>query len=105
MHDARHDGLTGACSRGYLTELVERELGLARRYGRPLSVAMLDIDYFKRINDTYGHACGDRALQRLVEACVGTLRAIDHFGRVGGEEFVCVLPETGAADALVWAER
>jgi len=66
---------------------------------------MLDIDYFKRINDTYGHACGDRALQRLVEACVGTLRAIDHFGRVGGEEFVCVLPETGAADALVWAER
>jgi len=102
---SRHDSLTGAFNRGYLTELAEREVALAVRHGRALAVAMLDIDNFKRINDTYGHDTGDEVIRRLVKTCSGNLREIDHFGRIGGEEFACVLPETGAAEALVCAER
>ncbi|MBI3283850.1 MAG: GGDEF domain-containing protein [Burkholderiales bacterium] len=105
LHLSRHDSLTGAYNRGYLTELAERELAVSRRYGRPLAVAMLDIDHFKQVNDNYGHAVGDRAIQALVDACTQNLRAIDHFGRTGGEEFVCVLPETGDAEAVLCAER
>lgn len=101
----RHDSLTGALSRGYLTELAQHDLLLARRHGRPLAVAILDIDHFKRVNDTWGHAVGDQALCALVKACKESLRATDYIGRIGGEEFVCVMPETGAGDALACAER
>lgn len=66
---------------------------------------MIDIDRFKPINDTYGHAIGDEVLQRLAACCLGTLREIDIFGRIGGEEFSAVLPETPLAGALVLAER
>jgi len=93
------------CNRAFLTELAEREVALARRHGRPLAVAMLDIDHFKGINDEYGHATGDEVIRQLVAACVGTLRSIDHFGRIGGEEFVAIMPETGREDALQCAER
>ncbi|MDB5821846.1 MAG: hypothetical protein JWR21_550 [Herminiimonas sp.] len=105
LHIARHDGLTGACNRRYLNEVGEREIALASRHGRPLAVAMLDIDHFKNVNDTYGHDIGDRVLQALVKVCVDNLRTVDHIGRVGGEEFVCILPETGEAEARLCAER
>ncbi|KQQ97148.1 diguanylate cyclase [Massilia sp. Leaf139] len=101
----RHDSLTGALSRAYVTELAQHDLLLARRHGRPLAVAILDIDHFKRVNDTWGHAVGDQALCAMVKACKGSLRASDYIGRIGGEEFVCVMPETGAGDALACAER
>jgi diguanylate cyclase (GGDEF)-like protein len=101
----RHDSLSGALSRGYVTELALHDVALARRHNRPLAVAMLDIDYFKRVNDDYGHAAGDTALCALVKACTQCLRASDYIGRIGGEEFVCVMPETGPEDALACAER
>ena len=105
LEAVRHDSLTGALARGYLTELAQHDLRLARRHGRPLAAAMLDIDFFKRVNDTWGHAMGDRALCALVQACRENLRASDYIGRIGGEEFVCVMPETGAGDAFACAER
>jgi diguanylate cyclase (GGDEF)-like protein len=101
----RHDSLSGALSRGYVTDLAMHDVALAQRHGRPLALVMLDIDWFKRVNDTYGHASGDRALCALVEACKSCLRASDYVGRIGGEEFVCVMPETGPAAALACAER
>jgi diguanylate cyclase (GGDEF)-like protein len=105
LHQSRHDSLTGIYSRAYLTELAEREMAMAKRHSRPLSIAMIDIDHFKDVNDTYGHDIGDKTLKSLVEVCGSGLRVIDHFGRIGGEEFVCVLPETGESDALQCAER
>lgn len=102
---SRHDSLTGACNRSYLSELATREIALAKRHGRPLAIAMLDIDHFKKVNDTYGHETGDKVIQLLVTTCTRNLREIDHFGRIGGEEFACVLPETAEADALQCAER
>jgi diguanylate cyclase (GGDEF)-like protein len=101
----RHDAMTGAINRSYLGELAQREVALARRHGRPLAAALLDIDRFKGINDSYGHDIGDKVICRLVDTCHGSLRTIDHFGRLGGEEFVCVLPETDAAEAMQIAER
>jgi diguanylate cyclase (GGDEF)-like protein len=105
LRTVRHDSLSGALARGYLTELAIHDVALARRHGRLLAVAMLDIDWFKRVNDTYGHASGDLALCALVGACKASLRATDYIGRVGGEEFVCVMPDTGADDAVACAER
>lgn len=105
LHLSQHDSLTGACNRRYLEGVAERELAVARRHGHTLAVAMLDIDHFKCVNDTYGHEVGDRVLQELVRTCLGQLRAIDHFGRLGGEEFVCVLPQTDREEALRCAER
>jgi diguanylate cyclase (GGDEF)-like protein len=101
----RYDNLSGALSRAYLTELARHDLALAQRHGRSLAVAMLDIDHFKRVNDTYGHAVGDAVIRALTATCMRTLRESDYIGRVGGEEFVCVFPEAGAAEALTCAER
>jgi diguanylate cyclase (GGDEF)-like protein len=105
LHQSQHDSLTGIYSRGYLTELAEREVAMAKRHGRALSIAMIDIDHFKEVNDTFGHDIGDKTLKALVEICETKLRVIDHFGRIGGEEFVCVLPETDEASAMQCAER
>jgi len=101
----RHDSLTAALSRGYVTELAIHDVALASRHGRPLAVAMLDIDHFKQVNDNYGHANGDLALRALVAACKQYLRSSDYVGRIGGEEFVCVMPEAGPGDAFACAER
>lgn len=105
LHISRHDSLTGVWNRGYLTELAEREIALAKRHGRPLAVAMLDIDHFKEVNDSHGHDTGDHVLKMLADSCMENLRVIDHFGRIGGEEFACVLPETDPAEARRCAER
>lgn len=102
---ASHDSLTGLFNRGYLNELGVRETALAQRHGRPLAIAMLDIDHFKVINDTFGHDVGDLALKALARTCRESIRQIDHIGRFGGEEFICIMPETEQAEALACAER
>lgn len=85
---ATKDGLTGATSRTHFLERYEEELDLARRGQIPLSVLMIDIDHFKRVNDTFGHLAGDRVLATLVERVVKQLRSQDHIARYGGEEFI-----------------
>ena len=85
--------------------LAEQELSRTLRYGGPLSLFMIDIDHFKGVNDTYGHQVGDVVLQKLGALCRDTLRDVDRIGRVGGEEFAVVLPETDERQALEVAER
>jgi len=102
---AQVDPLTGVFSRRHFMALTERELANAARYNTPLSVLMLDIDYFKQVNDTYGHQVGDQALQQLGRILRGLLREVDIAGRYGGEEFAIVLPKTGLIQAFEVAER
>nr|WP_269205250.1 diguanylate cyclase [Motilibacter aurantiacus] len=102
---ARLDGLTGLRNRRSLEEETPHEYGRSRRYDRPLSVCMIDLDHFKRINDTAGHAIGDEWLRRSAQAVVAGLRGSDVAYRYGGEELVVVLPETAADAALIVAER
>lgn len=102
---ATTDPLTGLNNRRRFLELAEVEMARLRRYGRPVLVLMLDIDRFKAINDSHGHATGDRALVRLAEVCRSELRDTDHIGRLGGEEFAIILPETPLASACEVAER
>ncbi len=99
------DYLTGLANRRYFFEQAETELSRSLRYGRELSILMLDIDHFKQVNDTYGHKVGDLVLQKLSSICQATLRDIDIVGRVGGEEFAVLLPETGREQAMNAAER
>ncbi len=99
------DPLTGIGNRRLLTKRLEEEVVRARRYRRPLTVVFLDIDHFKRINDTYGHTAGDEALVRVAESLKNALRECDLLGRFGGEEFVLLLPETRIDEALLVAER
>jgi diguanylate cyclase (GGDEF)-like protein len=86
-------------------ELAEQELNRAVRYGNPLSIFMMDIDFFKRVNDTHGHKVGDIVLKKLAEICQQTLREVDVIGRLGGEEFAILLPETGKIESTEAAER
>ncbi|MBI4968679.1 MAG: diguanylate cyclase [Rhodospirillales bacterium] len=102
---ARTDALTGLANRRHFLERAEVELARAQRYGGPLSVFMLDLDYFKRINDTHGHKVGDLVLCRMAQIFATTLREIDLPGRMGGEEFAVLLPETDAESARAVAER
>ncbi len=100
------DALTGVNNRRHLTDSLPGEVTRARRFGRPLSVVMCDIDHFKRVNDTYGHAAGDAVLREFAALLVQQLRVdIDWVARFGGEEFVLVLPETDLAGAVLAAER
>jgi len=88
------DGLTGIYNRRYLESKLEEEFLRHQRYSRPFSVIMMDIDFFKKINDTYGHQCGDTVLQTLVKKISSNIRKVDIFARYGGEEFCLLLPET-----------
>nr|WP_246463374.1 GGDEF domain-containing protein [Nitrospirillum iridis] len=99
------DSLTGAGTRRYITDTAAREMARARRYGGPLSVLMLDIDHFKRINDTWGHQAGDLAICGVVDLCRAAIRDTDVIGRFGGEEFVILLPQTDRQEAERVAER
>jgi diguanylate cyclase (GGDEF)-like protein len=101
----RTDFLTGIFNRGHLMSLISREHQRSKRYNRPLSIVMLDADKFKNINDTYGHATGDLVLIRLAQIVKEVIRSEDCFGRFGGEEFVCALPETDMNAAMHVAER
>lgn len=102
---ATTDGLTGAMTRRAFMEAANRDVALARRHGRALTCLMVDADHFKSVNDTYGHAAGDQVLRVLVKVCRSELRASDYIGRVGGEEFALVLPETKGGAANDVAER
>lgn len=102
---AQTDYLTGVFNRRHFVELAERELERARRRRRPFTLLMIDIDHFKTINDTRGHATGDMALQAVARVIRETLRSIDIFGRLGGEEFAAVLVEISEAEATEVARR
>jgi diguanylate cyclase (GGDEF)-like protein/PAS domain S-box-containing protein len=102
---ARTDALTGINNRHNLFELAEHEFEVSKRYQQPLSIILFDIDYFKRINDTYGHAVGDKMLERVVQVTRTQLRDVDIIGRYGGEEFVIILPVTTAQKAYLLAQR
>jgi diguanylate cyclase (GGDEF)-like protein/PAS domain S-box-containing protein len=102
---ARIDMLTGVNNRRYLFEIAAQEFQIAARYGLPLSVLMFDVDEFKVINDNFGHVIGDQALQRLTQIVRAQLRSADVLGRYGGDEFIVLLPQTGASEAKILGER
>lgn len=102
---AAHDPLTGAANRRNLMEQLERSVSLAARKRQPLALLMIDIDFFKKVNDNYGHQAGDAVLCELVRRIEGRVRQHDVLARFGGEEFVVVLPVTDAVGARVVAEE
>jgi diguanylate cyclase (GGDEF)-like protein/PAS domain S-box-containing protein len=102
---ATRDPLTDCVNRRYFMEIATKELVRADRYGNSVSIAMLDADHFKDINDQYGHAMGDRVLRAIADRCRSALRKTDVLGRFGGEEFVVLFVETGLAEAQRVAER
>ena len=104
-HLASHDSLTNALTRRNLTDVCQQELERCKRHGRSMSILLIDIDHFKSVNDNFGHQAGDRVLVQFVSAVTTLLRRADAIGRLGGEEFVVVLPETPTEVALVVAER
>ena len=99
------DGLTEVYNHHYFNQTLPRELERAKRYKIPLSFLMVDIDYFKKFNDTQGHVPGDWALKRVSQVIIGSVRIPDMVFRYGGEEFAVVLPETNKPDAIAVAER
>jgi diguanylate cyclase (GGDEF)-like protein len=99
------DGLTGLFNHRHIHGLLHDEFERAVRNGHPLTVAMFDFDFFKTVNDTYGHPVGDRVLLQMAEILRRTAREIDRIGRYGGEEFMVILPETGIEDGAVFVER
>jgi diguanylate cyclase (GGDEF)-like protein len=102
---SRSDRLTGLPNRSFFDERVEAELSRARRYGEPVSLAMIDIDHFKKFNDTWGHAAGDVALRAVAAAILAAVRQSDLVVRYGGEEFVALFPGMGAPDAMERVEE
>lgn len=102
---ATTDPLTGIGNRRVLSQQLQRELLRAKRYGRALSLLFIDIDYFKPLNDRYGHAVGDQMLRELAQYLMSSVRRIDIIARYGGEEFVIILPETMKEHALMLADR
>ena len=99
------DGLTGVYNRRYLEEFLAKEFGRIKRYGGTFSFIIIDLDHFKKINDTYGHTVGDKVLKIATERFSNYLRTADIMGRYGGEEFAAILPETNLAGAVIVAER
>jgi diguanylate cyclase (GGDEF)-like protein len=99
------DSLTRIYNRRQFFDLAEQEFDRSRRYTRPFSIIMFDIDFFKKVNDSYGHSVGDVVLQKIADICKHALRDVDIFARYGGEEFVILLPETTATEAELMAER
>ena len=102
---ATTDSLTGISNRRHFLESAGKELEKAERFGRPISLLMLDIDLFKTINDQYGHPVGDAVIKSVVAACRGRIRRVDLFGRMGGEEFAILMPETDGESGLEVAQR
>jgi diguanylate cyclase (GGDEF)-like protein/PAS domain S-box-containing protein len=102
---ARMDDQTGINNHRFLMQLAEREFNVAMRYRQSFSIMFFDIDYFKQINDTFGHEMGDQVLKMTIRTVCTMLRSTDLIGRYGGDEFVILLPHTSAEDALPLAER
>ncbi|HVT61134.1 MAG TPA: diguanylate cyclase [Thermoanaerobaculia bacterium] len=105
FESATYESLTGLLRREAILEQLDRELERALRYGRPLTLAMADLDYFKDVNDSYGHLAGDTLLKAISQAASQGIRSTDWIGRYGGEEFLLVLPETDMAGAASVAEK
>jgi diguanylate cyclase (GGDEF)-like protein len=105
LSQATSDPLTGLLNHRAFQERVESEVGRAQRYERPLALVLLDLDYFKSINDAYGHQAGDAALMQAAQILETCARTGDVLGRIGGDEFALLLPETNAEQALPIAER
>ena len=105
MQLATTDAVTGLYNRHYLTSHMETQLVASQRKGKPLSVMMMDIDHFKRVNDTYGHAVGDKVLKEFSNRIAKNIRGVDLAARYGGEEFVVMMPETPLDWAQMIAER
>lgn len=105
LDQSTRDPLTGLSNRGAILGELQNRFDLSRRHGRPLSVVMADLDHFKAINDTHGHGTGDLVLSAFGELVRQNLRGTDLAGRIGGEEFLMVLPETEQSGALQLAER
>lgn len=104
-YQASTDSLTNILNRRSFFEACDNEIKLSKRYEHPLSFIIIDIDYFKKINDTYGHLNGDIVLIDLVNVITNTIRTTDLFGRIGGEEFAVLMPETKQKDAMNLADR
>lgn len=102
---ATTDALTGLCNRHRFNDLLQQEVARARRYHTPLSLIMFDLDYFKNINDTYGHTVGDQALQAVAKIFQENVRATDWVGRWGGEEFMVLCLDATEKDAMLIAEK
>lgn len=99
------DGLTQIFNKRYLLEFLDREMARCGRHGRPLSLLLLDVDHFKKINDGFGHLAGDYVLRELAQQVKTRIRREECFARYGGEEFVLVLPETGHDNTVYLAEK
>jgi len=102
---ATTDSLTGAVNRRHFVELTQRERERSLRSGAPLSLCSFDADHFKSVNDNHGHVAGDHVLSAITRAAQSALRVSDVLGRLGGEEFAILLPDTDLSGALVLAER
>ena len=102
---ANNDALTGLANRRVFEDRIDSMLDGARRHNRPISLASMDLDYFKQVNDTFGHIEGDRVLQLVAAAMKKTIRSSDLLARMGGDEFVLVLPDTSLKAAQSLAER
>ncbi len=102
---ATHDGLTGLLNRREFDRLLAEETERAARFGRPLALALFDLDHFKSVNDTHGHPAGDAVLRAAAARLAAGLRAVDRLARFGGEEFAALLVETPPAAALETAQR
>src|SRR5262249_42885003 len=102
---ANRDGLTGLYNARFFQEALAREMERVKRTGRPLSILLFDVDWFKKINDRYGHPVGDQVLQHFSRIAHSVLREYDVLARYGGEEFIAMLTETTGSQALMLAER
>ena len=102
---AEHDHLTGLLNTRGLTSLLEEEIARTKRYRHPFTIAYIDIDNFKAINDSKGHCAGDAILCKLAKIITTSFRESDYIGRIGGDEFVCLLPETKQPDAKIVFEK
>ena len=105
LEEAETDTLTGLSNRRKTESFLVGEFDRAMRYGRPLSIIMMDVDHFKRVNDTHGHAVGDLVLESIARRMTRRMRVSDHVGRWGGEEFIMICPETDTTDAMLVADR
>jgi diguanylate cyclase (GGDEF)-like protein len=105
LYISTHDHLTDCYNRSYLESQANEELDRSVRYNKSLSFLMLDIDFFKKINDTFGHIAGDEVLKKLAKTIRLNLRSSDVFARFGGEEFIVMIPETKIEEAVIVAEK